>query len=67
MQIDIICLMVIVIPSSGNRLSWGGVREINSNGIKEKVWVQCQLDRAFGNVEWFRMFPKSHTLYLEKT
>lgn len=27
-------------PSSGNRLSWGGVREIKRNGLKEKVWVQ---------------------------
>ena len=59
--------MLKEIPSSGNRMSWGGVREINSNGIKEKVWVQCRLDRAFGNVEWFRMFLKSHTMYLEKT
>ncbi|WZY69216.1 hypothetical protein YC2023_001456 [Brassica napus] len=55
------------IPSSGNRLSWGGVREIMENGVKEKVWVQCRLDRAFGNAEWFRIFPQSHTVYLEKT
>lgn len=55
------------IPSSGNRLSWGGVKEIMDNGLKEKVWVQCRLDRAFGNAEWFRIFPQSHTVYLEKT
>ncbi|XP_056855145.1 uncharacterized protein LOC130504548 [Raphanus sativus] len=55
------------IPSSGNRLSWAGVREIMSNGVKEKVWVQCRLDRAFGNAEWFRLFPNSHSFYLEKT
>lgn len=55
------------IPSSGNRLSWGGVREIIENGMKEKVWIQCRLDRAFGNAEWFRIFPQSHSVYLEKT
>ena len=55
------------VPSSGNRLSWGGVKEIMSNGLKEKVWVQCRLDRAFGNAEWFKLFPQSHTVYLEKT
>ena len=27
------------IPSSGNRLSWAGAREIMTNGIKEKVWI----------------------------
>ena len=37
------------------------------NGLKEKVWVQCRLDRAFGNAKWFRLFPQSHTAYLEKT
>lgn len=55
------------IPSSGNRLSWAGTREIMVNGVKEKVWVQCRLDRAFGNAEWFRLFPNSHSFYLEKT
>ncbi|KAJ4881733.1 Endonuclease/exonuclease/phosphatase protein [Raphanus sativus] len=55
------------IPSSGNRLSWGGVREVLTNGLKEKVWVQCRLDRAFGNAEWFSLFPQAHTLYLDKT
>lgn len=58
--------MVKEIPSSGNRLSWGGVREITTNKLKEKVWIQCRLDRAFGNAEWLRIFPKSHTVYLEK-
>ena len=55
------------VPSSGNRLSWAGVREIMVNGVKETVWVQCRLDRAFGNAEWFRLFPSSHSFYLEKT
>lgn len=54
------------VPSSGDKLSWVGVREITTNGVKENVWIQCRLDRAFGNAEWFRLFPRSHTLYLER-
>lgn len=54
------------IPSSGNRLSWAGTREIMTSGVKENVWVQCRLDRAFGNAEWFRLFPRTHSTYLEK-
>ncbi|KAJ4870389.1 RlpA-like double-psi beta-barrel domain protein [Raphanus sativus] len=47
------------IPSSGNRLSWAGVREIMSNGVKEKVWVQCRLDRRS---ETLNGFVSSQTL-----
>ncbi|KAG2252659.1 hypothetical protein Bca52824_082795 [Brassica carinata] len=54
------------IPSSGERLSWAGVREVITNGVKENVWIQCRLDRAFGNAEWFRIFPRSHVRYLER-
>ncbi|XP_013601226.1 PREDICTED: uncharacterized protein LOC106308633 [Brassica oleracea var. oleracea] len=54
------------VPSSGDKLSWAGVREIMTNGLKEKVWIQCHLDRAFGNAEWFCLFPRAHTLYLER-
>ncbi|KAH0929249.1 hypothetical protein HID58_014976, partial [Brassica napus] len=52
------------IPSFGNRLSWAEVRDISSNDIKEKVWIQCRLDKAFENAEWFRLFPSSHSRYL---
>ncbi|KAG2331652.1 hypothetical protein Bca52824_002832 [Brassica carinata] len=45
------------IRHTGNCLSWGGWRE--------KVWVQCRLDRSFGNSEWFSLFPKSSMEYLE--
>ena len=42
---------------TGNCLSWGGWRE--------RVWVQCRLDRSFGNNEWFSLFPRSSMEYLE--
>lgn len=42
---------------TGNCLSWGGWRE--------RVWVQCRLDRCFGNSEWFSLFPRSNMEYLE--
>lgn len=44
-------------PCSGDMFSWAGVREITINRVMEKVWIQCRLDRAFGNAEWFRLFP----------
>lgn len=37
-----------------------------TNGVNENVWVQCRLNRAFGNAEWFRLFPRSHLQYLER-
>lgn len=43
------------IRSSGNWLSWAGWRD--------KIWVQCRLDRSFGNDEWFRIFPRAHMEY----
>lgn len=53
--------------SSGNHLSWAGMREITLlNGEKGRVWIQCRLDRAFGNAEWFHMFPKVHSEYLPR-
>ena len=54
------------VPSSGDKFSWVGVREVVTNGVKENVWIQCRLDRAFGNAEWFRLFPRAHTHYLER-
>ena len=43
------------IRSSGNIFSWAGKRESG--------WIQCRLDRGFGNDEWFNMFPRSHLQY----
>ncbi|KAF3569011.1 hypothetical protein DY000_02016963 [Brassica cretica] len=48
------------IPSSGDKLSWARVREVITNGVKENVWIQCRLARAFENPELFRLFPRSH-------
>lgn len=42
--------------SSGNPLSWVGKRD--------NEWVQCRLDRCFGNDEWYRLFPRSHVEYM---
>ena len=41
--------------SSGNVLSSGGWRD--------EVWVQCRLDRCFGNDEWFNLFPRASVEY----
>lgn len=41
--------------SSANTLSWGGWRD--------EVWVQCRLDRCFGNDEWFNLFPRASVEY----
>lgn len=54
-------------PSSGDSFSWAGVREIFTRGVKEKVWIQCRLDRAFGIAECFSLFPGRHIKYLERT
>ena len=45
------------IRSSGNWLSWTGWRD--------RIWVQCRLDRSFGNDEWYRIFPRAHMEYCD--
>ncbi|CAD5330779.1 unnamed protein product [Arabidopsis thaliana] len=45
------------IRSSGNWFSWAGWRD--------KIWIQCRLDRSFGNDEWFQLFPRAHMEYLD--
>lgn len=46
-----------VMRSSGNNLSWARWRN--------RVWIQCRLDRSFGNDAWFRLFLRSQTEYLD--
>lgn len=45
-------------PSIGNRFSWAGERN--------NMWIQCRLDRAFGNEAWYQLFPRVQTEYLER-
>ena len=33
-------------------------------GRRDLVWVQYRLDRAFGNDEWFNLFPKCQAEYM---
>ena len=46
------------IGSSGNDFTWGGTRN--------NQWIQCKLDRGFGNPEWFALFPNVHQYFLKK-
>lgn len=44
--------------SSGDKFTWAGSRG--------KHWVQCCLDRSFGNKAWFELFPGCSQKFLAK-
>ncbi|KAL1200810.1 hypothetical protein V5N11_009476 [Cardamine amara subsp. amara] len=46
------------VPSSWNKFSWAGERN--------KIRVQCCLDRALGNTDLFQLLPRVHGEYLER-
>ncbi|KAL1194356.1 hypothetical protein V5N11_017825 [Cardamine amara subsp. amara] len=46
------------VPSCGNKFSWAGER----NNMR----IQCRLDRALGNTDWFQLLPRVHGEYLER-
>ncbi|XP_010436306.1 PREDICTED: uncharacterized protein LOC104720031 [Camelina sativa] len=51
-----VCDMV-ELPSQGNSFMWAGRRG--------EHWMQCRLDRAFGNTEFIKQFPASNQGFMD--
>lgn len=49
----------------GNKFSWSGQRSVIHDGIRTKELIQCCLDRAMANSEWFSVYPSSTAEFLE--
>ncbi|KAG7578883.1 Endonuclease/exonuclease/phosphatase [Arabidopsis thaliana x Arabidopsis arenosa] len=55
-EVLVVCDMV-ELSSQGNKYTWAGRRGDH--------WVQCRLDRAFGNKDWYEHFPASNQTFLD--
>lgn len=46
------------LAKQGNEFTWAGKRG--------DWWIQCCLDRCFGNIQWHNLFPISNQIFLKR-